>query len=304
MKPFQPSGVIPPLGLLLLAAAVLVGGAVIGVAVSFLSNFVYLILVFPMGMGLAGGALLAAAVRAGKVRSPVAAMVAGVLLALVIYGSLWTTDYLQLRTNEVDSFLAETPTVERAKVEQLFDQFLITETGQSGFLGYVLLQDQAGVSIGRVGSADNNSFNLGSTFSWVYWALELALILWFCITNGRKPAYEPFCEDCNTWFAKPNLAGTLGVSRQKEALGLIESSNFLKLGEEMQQNPAVPNLGFYLAICPQTCANSEAFFAVRLQKRDSRGNVTTKDIARGMISPIQLADLQKGIRNRKELYGQ
>jgi hypothetical protein len=187
-------------------------------------------------------------------------------------------------------------------VEAAVDVELIDATGQSGFLGYVLLQDLAGVSIGRVTSS-GKGVNLGAVGSWIYWGIELLLILWVAIVIGKKPASDPFCESCERWYGKEQIVGTLGASRSKELMTLVEGGQFMKLGEELQSNPATPNLGVFLATCGKDCTAGEAFLVVRTQTRDSKGNLTTKDLAKGMITSFQMQDLLRGIEARKALYG-
>ena len=302
MKPYQPSQVVPAGGAVILLAVAVVGGAVIGALGSLLANLIYLILLFPLLMGLIGGALIAAAVRAGKIRNPVVALAGGLVIGVVIYGSMWTADYLQFRNSVKSEILARAAAANLLDVESLIDEALVSQTGRPGFIGFLLVRDQAGVSIGRVGSG-SNPFNLGPVFSWVYWGIELLIILGMAAVIGRKPALEPFCEACKRWYGKPALLGTLGASRSQEALGLIEGNQFQKLGEELQSNPAMPNVGIFLATCGDGCANGDAYLAARLQNRNSKGNLELKDLAKGLISPILLQDLRRGIETRKALYG-
>lgn len=301
MKPYQPSQIVPAGGALLLVLAILIGGAVIGALVSLISNFVYLIFVFPLVMGFIGGGVVAIAVRAGKIRNPGVALLGGVLIGLVIYGSMWTVDYLQFRNAVKSEILKRTPNAGTAEMETYIDKVLVTETGQPGFLGFVLITDQDGVSIGKVGSS--NPINLGPTFSWVYWVLELLLIIWLAAQGGRTPAREPFCEACGRWYRKPELLGTLGTSRTKEILGLIEGNQFQRLGEELQSNPALPNVGVFLATCGEDCANGDSYLVTSQQNRNSKGGVVSKDLVKGLITPFQLQDLRRGIAERRSLYG-
>jgi hypothetical protein len=299
MKPYQPSLAVPAGGLVMLLLAALLGGAVIGGLVSILStNLIYVIVLFPIGMGLLGGWVIAAAVRAGKVRHPGMALAAAVLMGLVMYAAMWTTDFIQYRASTTASAQDLNP----ADADSYINSELVKKTGQPGFVGFVLLRDQEGE---RFGHLPDGSYwlNLGPTFSWIYWALELALIIWMSILVGRKPAYVPFCETCQRWLDQPKLVGTLGASRSKELLGYVESGNYLKLGEELQSNPALPNLGVFVADCGADCTDGDAFLAVRRQARNSNGNVTAKDVQSGLISSAQLQELRRGIENRKALYG-
>lgn len=271
MKPYQPSLIAPAGGVVILLLLSVVGGALVGAASSLLANLVYLIGVFPLLMGLLGGWLVATGVRAGKIRHPGVALGAAVLSGLVMYASLWAGSYLQ------------------------------SGGAQGDFVSYLVYVDQQGVWAVRLMSA--GLLNLGPLFSGVYWALELGLIVWLVVIIGRAPAYAPFSEVCGRWFEKPALQGTLGSRRSKEVLGLIENGQFLKLGEELQTNPALPNLGVFLVICETAGSAGEAYLALRSQTRDTRGNPAMKDIAAGLITTAQAQDLLQGIKNRKALYG-
>jgi hypothetical protein len=302
MKPYHPSLATPVRGLFLLILAAVVGSAIFGALVSLFSNLVYLIILFPALMGAIAGGFVAAAVRGGKIRNPAVAIVGAIVAGLVIYGSMWAVDYLQFRNTVKTELVKDSPKTDPADIEKLIDLGLMMETGQSGFVGYVLYQDQQGVSIGRVTSS-GKGVNLGPTFSWVYWGIEILIVLWLAILIGKNPASAPFCESCERWYGKDQLLGTLGASRSKELLALLDGGQFAKLGEELQSNPATPNLGVFMATCGKDCTAGEAFLAVRTQTRDSKGNLTTKDLAKGMITAFEMQDLLRGIEARKALYG-
>ena len=302
MKAYQPSHIVPAGGWVMLLTAAVLGGAAIGWGVSLLSNLVYLILIFPLLMGVIGGTILSAAVRTGKVRSPAAAIGAAVLMTLVMYGSMWASDYVQFRTIALADLQTSTPGLDPAQADARIDSVLKYQTGQDGFVGYVLYEDQQGVSLGRVGS-DQNQFNLGPVFSWAYWAVEVLIILWGVVRFGKKQADQPFCELCGQWYEKPLQLGSLGASRTKEVISLVENGQFVKLGEELQANPALPNVAVFTAGSAKDCVNGEMLLLVRSQVRDSRGNPTGKDLARGMISAAEAQELQRGVQNRRALYG-
>ena len=301
MKPYQPSLAAPAGGVLILVVAVLLGGTAVGVLVSLLTNLVYLILVFPLIMGLVGGAIVAAAVRSGKIRNPGIAIAAAVLIGIIIYAAMWTTGYVQFRNNSNADWLAKNPSANLAEADAGFDSELRLSTGQSGFLGYVLHEAAEGVSVGRIGSSDQNLLNLGPILSWIYWVVELIIILWASIRTGSKPAYEPFCETCGRWYEKPQLLGSLGASRSKEVLNLVENEQYVKLGEELQSNPALPNVGIFMTTPTPDCPNGDVLLVVRSQVRDSRGNPTAKELVSGMINAAQSQELQRGIQNRRSL---
>ena len=303
MKPYQPSLTAPITGLLILLLAVLLGGAAIGVLAALISNLIYLIILFPIGMGWLGGKFVAGAVRAGKIRNPGVAIGAGILIALVMYGAMWATEYFQYRNAQAAVILETQPQADQSAIDRQIDVDLINATGQAGFVGFVLQQDQQGVAIIQLPGFVTALNILGPFLSWVYWLVEVLLIAWVSVTMGRKPAYQPFCETCNRWHGEEKLLGTLGSKRSKEVVDLIENAQFLKLGEELQTNPSLPNVAVFLAQCGADCTDGDAFLAVRTQVRRSRGNTTATDLVTGMISPAQTQDVLQGIENRKALYG-
>jgi hypothetical protein len=279
MKPYQPSQIVPAGGALLLLLVILVGGFAIGALASFLANVLYIILVFPFLMGAIGGEFSLLSIRYGKIRNPSVALVGGLLMGLVIVVSFWLVSYLQF-TNNGAAF---------------------ANSAQPDFFKYIQVMAQKGVPVIHIGNVD--LLNLGPVFSWIYWAFEIILIVWLSSRPGKTQAREPFCETCNHWYPKPALLGTLGSSRQKEVLNLIESGQLQKLGEELQSNPALPNVGVFLATCGADCVDGDSYLAVNRQVRSSRGGVGATGLASGLISPPQLQDLQRGIEARRALYG-
>lgn len=286
MKPYQPSLAAPVKGLLILLLAVLLGGAVFGVLVSLLSNLIYVIILFPIGMGWLGGKLVAAAVRAGKIRNPGVAIGGSILIAVVMYGAMWAGEYIQFRN-----------------AQAVVTTNAASQAGQGGFIDFVSAEDQNGAAVLQLPALGIKVLNLGPVFTWAAWLVEMLLIAWLALVIGRRPATQPFCEACNRWHGAEQLLGTLGAKRAKEVTGLIESAQFLKLGEELQTNPSLPNVGVFLAQCGPGCAEGEAFLAVRSQVRGSGGRATATDLVTGMIPPAQTQEILRGIENRKALYG-
>ncbi len=303
MKPYQPSLAAPVKGLLILLLAVILGGAVLGALISLLSNLLYLIILFPIGMGWLGGKLVAAAVRAGKIRNPGVAIGAGILIALVMAAAMWVTGYLQFRNAQAAITRNTNPQAGQAEINQEIDAVLVNATGQSGFIGYVLIEDQKGAPVLQLPGSDRALLTLSPVLSWISWLVEVLLIAWLAVVIGRRPAYQPFCEFCNRWHGAEQLLGTLGAKRSKEVTSLIESAQFLKLGEELQTNPSLPNVGVFLAQCGPDCTEGDAFLAVRSQVRSSSGKANAKDLVTGMIAPAQTQEILRGIENRKALYG-
>jgi hypothetical protein len=69
MKPYRPSNKVPSAGFMWLLLSSILGGLAIGGLTFFVSNLIYLIILFPLGMGFAGGIVSATAIQQGKVRN-------------------------------------------------------------------------------------------------------------------------------------------------------------------------------------------------------------------------------------------
>src|SRR4028119_1972114 len=111
MKPYQPSNKVTSTGLKWLLLSSVIGCLGIGALTHLISLLVgYLIVVFPLAMGLTGGKVMVAAIRQGKVRNPAIATLFGVLSGLLMYGSLQGAGYWQFKlsaseqiTNELEA---------------------------------------------------------------------------------------------------------------------------------------------------------------------------------------------------------
>ena len=136
------------LSILSLIARTLVGGIVIGGVIAVAGQIIYLIIVFPLIMGVSGGVVAAVNVsRLGIRRRGVAALV-GIMLGLLIYGSYRYIDYL------------------------LFIRHL-TDTTSISFADYLHLVAGFGLTIGT----SSLSMPLGENLTWVYWIFEIILVI-------------------------------------------------------------------------------------------------------------------------------
>lgn len=279
MKTYQPTMKVPMSGLAGLAALVLAGGVLVGGALGFISNWFFIIFLYPILIGVVMGAVAAQGVRIGKVRNPVVAIIAAILAGFVAHWVFWLVGYqLFLGSASID---------------------LVQQTGQAGFVGYILWIGQSGLPVLRVGQGAG-FVPMGSVLTWIYLVAEIVVILFLVIPPARQQAERPFCETCQRWLGEPKLLGTLGVKRGEEILGYIQNGQFTRLGEELQRNPAMPNLGVFLASRGEECKEGEAFLVVKVQ---SRRKDNQNPLANGMIKEADARDLLQGIENRKNLYG-
>jgi hypothetical protein len=185
---YRPDGGCPPVGFLL-AAGISAAAALVGAwLVSFIGQWLYLILVFPLALGLAVGAVGAYGVKRGKLRSDWCASALGFLAGCLAMTAVHYFDYQR----SLDNAEKDLPGAR---------QFWAIQ-GKT-FLHYIDLAAEQGVQIGRVGHG--NGMNLGYVGSLIYWALEVLGVGVLALVMMRSAAREPFCTVCNTWKVERKL---------------------------------------------------------------------------------------------------
>lgn len=248
----------PLMGVLWLFGYVLLAGIVIGGLISLIGNFIYLILIFPIIMGVASGAVINSVVTSQKIRSPFVVIVAGLFATLVIYGSMHFADYLQFRNamaKEVQSQVIAEYGEEAPKedIQTFINYILVQETGLPGFIGYILLSAREGVSISSVGvgSSNDSGINLGA-FTWLYWLVEMGIIAWASIDPAYKKTRDLFCEHCDTWVAQGDHIGGIRPESIDQGIELIKRRDFIGLVKMLRNDTVLPSFEFYIRTC-KTC---------------------------------------------------
>jgi len=206
-----------------------------------------------MGTGMA----MTSIVTSQKIRSSVVVIAAGIFAAVVTYGSMHYTDYLQFRSSVAKqvqaSVLAEYgETATNEEVQVFIDYMLVKETGSPGFVGYILFSAEQGVSISHfgVGSSDSG-LNLG-IFTWVYWLAELGIIAYMGIEPANKKTKDLFCENCDKWVAEGEHIGGIQIGAANQAVELIKQRDFVGLLGILKKDTSLPSIEFYTRTC-NTC---------------------------------------------------
>lgn len=77
LEPVQPAGVEEPIDALLLFNSCIVIGVLVGLLGAAIGQLIWLIILFPIGMGFAVGMAATLVINARKVRAPALAMICG-----------------------------------------------------------------------------------------------------------------------------------------------------------------------------------------------------------------------------------
>ncbi len=226
MANYVPSGKVGGAGVVMSVGFGLVAGAVCAVAFHFVGRLFYLVLLFPLVWGLVIGAATAAGVRTGKCRNSAVGLVAGVIAAVASFGIFQT-----LENRHVHSAVLEAVGKEAAlpKDVDVYDEFLQQKHGGTGFMAHLSARAEMGMNISRAGRGGKDSKPMISGMGmYIYWFVELAIIAGVCGLMALAAAREPFCEKCEVWYEKTELAGIV-PSKLEEARRAIVARDYAKL---------------------------------------------------------------------------
>ena len=265
---------------------ILIGGVLTGLATAVIGSFFYIVLVFPLGMGIAGGKIVSVAVRVAKFKSAGQLLLVSVLTALVIYGSFHYSRYVALQvrmTLELAPSMGEYSTTEKLEIGKIFvDAALKEETGYPGFLGYMLYKAGSGISIGRFYS--QNRLNLTSLLAWLYWILEFGIILWITRSMGKKEMQVPVCENCGRRYRKEKHLGGTTPANEPLLLDLLKRNEMIELGQLIVKDAGLPSVELYMQRC-EACGKSTAYILVRRASLGVKGYVQLSDVSKTTLRP-------------------
>lgn len=262
--PYRAEGGYSPGSSALLLIASLATGLVLGLVFGFVRRWFYLILVFPVLIGLAVGGVGYWAVRQGKVRSTVLSGVSGLLGGLFAMLTMHYMGYLDFENN-VGPF---TPEV-RAQMRELLKKPLPNIVGPAADdkLGLAMLQDPAframigvkdfpsyvdfravvGVQISgsRNVGKQGGGLNLGYEGSYIYWLVEVLIVAGIAVFIQAQAAKQPFCNQCQNWKETRGLGMITRAEMAAMQSGELEA---LRSPPPATQNPQMVMVS--ASVCP------------------------------------------------------
>jgi hypothetical protein len=297
ISPYRSSNRIPIAGLLFLLMAVLCAGLVFGGLAFVISRLIWLIILFPIGLGLMGGAILAQIISKRHIRHPMLGLAAGIVMGIVIYGVLHYANYLAFHS-ELRQLLTEEHNIPDTDLQgQAIDAILAAETGSTGFFGYIKLEAQEGVSIGSIGRS--SMLRLNQPLTWGYWLIELCLISGAAALLAREAASKPFCESCQQWYRGGEHLGSVPEPNEQQFLAYVHSGSFRQAGGLLvEDSSSSPSLEVYLQCC-QHDQEHPSILAVRHASINRNGNLQFKDVLEGMISAYDVSEITRGQREQQ-----
>jgi len=275
----------------MLILGVIVGAALGGVlwAIEHFTSF-YLVLLFPLVAGAILGGVLAFIVRSSKVRNPLIAGLVGIVAAVVMYGVYHVASYYVTFRGQVREFILEdsneTPSDE--ELDAIINAVLESEVGDTGFVGYLKLTAEEGISITRAtASSSSSGLELKDELVWGYWVIEFLLAAGFAAWIAAKEARQPFDEEDNAWYGPPQFFAIAPAKARKDVLDALKNGDFQRAGTILtREDIKYPRLEIYMRqSATGGVGNKDVYLDIQHFQRKGRGN----SIKTGVVSQADLA---------------
>ena len=253
-------------------------GIMLGMAVSFIGRFFYLIVLFPLGMGAVVGAAGDWAIKKYKIRKPYLCGLTGLLAGCFTFLAMHYGDYehfegqltevpkeVRLIARNIDQFKAqgkEVPEEIREVIRQLeADRSALDVLRVGSFWDFMDYQARQGVTISKAGAGGGKGMNLGYTGSFIYWGLESLLLAGVALAIMYGAASLPFCLACETWKDEKVLGGS---STTAANLGTAVSGGDLAEVAGAIASPGGDTISMSAFVCPN--CGTEAPVEVKVTK--------------------------------------
>ena len=301
-KPYRPDGGLTGTGVVMLVCALGFIGGVLGFVAHLVAQYFYLIILFPILIGLALGGIGAVMAKHGRVRNPWVGGLAGFAGGVFAMTAMHYFDYQTFQSN-IAKYAAEDPENARhvefvrslPDIESAFDGRPISKEARqefaelrvASFPQYMDAMALQGVQIkGRGGSASN----LGYTGSYIYWGLEVLLVAGITFFMVRLQATQPYCRVHDEWKTETVLGGFNGEPQTvAAALNSGDLSRLAAAGPDPQGGSAVLS-AFTSPSC--TDQSTDVVYAVTGVTVDKKGNVQRKLLARSVWPGDSLDDVR------------
>jgi hypothetical protein len=299
VEPYRPDGGFQWSGVSLVIGVLGIAGLALGFVAHLIGQWFWMILVFPIFLGIALGAVGALAIKWGKVRSPWIGGIAGFLGGCGAMLVMHYCEYRDFRAEQqklpegvrqffkfMKEMRAENPNFpmpqlqaprNNAKDQPNLEEML-KDMSVEDFPGFMHRMAERGVRI--KGSHDfgnkDRGMNLGYYGSFIYWGIEVLIVAGIAFAVMRKRAAAPFCRTCDQWKVNRPL-GTLHSSAEVGVSALRDGD----IGRFAQAQPFVSggNILVLAAVCPGCGQSATVDVEMQLVTANSKGQKTTKTIA-------------------------
>jgi hypothetical protein len=264
VRPYQAEGGLNAAGVLLVMILEIASGLVLGVIASLVSRLFYLILFFPLAIGLGTGMAGALGVQWGKVRNRAVTALIGFLGGCGAMFAMHYCDYLFFRSKvpgEVAPHL--------------------------GFFDYIDATAEVGVSITH-SPVGKGGTNLGYIGTYIYYLVEIFIVAGVSLAVVTVAASKPYCSRCNNW-------------KKKYYLGHLDNppdhaAQSVRLGELQALQPSKGTsslVRLFVHVCPDCRGEGAIDVLVQQVSRNEKNEEQVTALVHATYPPEALAAFQQ-----------
>jgi hypothetical protein len=297
VQPYQPDGGFTASGLVTMLGAMLVAGALIGFAAHWVSQLFYLIVLFPILIGLALGFVGKRLVKFANLRNPLLGGLAGFVGGVAAMTMMHYFDYQTFRGMVAAQApdIVEVARLSKQQRENEYPQFEDPAAARElveaydGFPGYMNFSARQGVEIksSRGSSGKDKPLNLGFVGSYIYWVVETLIVAGITFAMVRGQTREPFCTDCSLWKSFRRL-GAFGGEPDAAVVG-VTGGDVNALAAAKPGALSSP-LELHVAECAN-CRRAHASVKLELLTTNKEGKLERKILAHTMWPADSVAAL-------------
>ncbi|WP_428939475.1 hypothetical protein [Fontivita pretiosa] len=296
---YHPDGGVSAAGFGMLVSALVLIGAALGFVAHWVSQYFWLILLFPIGIGLILGFVGQRMVKSGRIRNPAVGGLAGFLGGALAMSLMHYFDYESFRKElaQVDPQLLQIAQLPPEQRQQLIRDDLAEQDRQAlealfeaaqvkTFFDYMEMEARHGVELKKTGRGQG--LNLGYYGSYIYWIVEILIVAGITFGMVKNATSQPFCAACDQW-------------KQSRVLGFFSgdpaaATRSIQAGDLNQMRAAgstaeLTNHRLSVAWC-SSCGD-EGTIHLKLEQitTDGKGNVTTRTVAHGTYPAVAMSAL-------------
>jgi hypothetical protein len=263
VEPYRDTRPLPVGGTLALLLGMSAAGLAVGSIASFVAQWFYLAVIFPLGMGLLAGGAGQYLVRMGKARGRLACGLAAVLTGVVTILAFHFGGFLR------ELAVAE-PQAPGTRARALRDP--------AEFVRYVERRAEEGVTVGGslLRRAKPMRWRHGEFY--VYWGLEALVVTLAAVAPLRLASAVPPCERCGRWQEERPL-GLVPHGPADEVTGPLRAGELLALLAAAAP-PGDDGLLLKAAVCPGCGAEAPVVVSLERRKPDAKGRTDATPLDR------------------------
>lgn len=282
--------------MILLVPISIILGLLIGTAAYYVSKIFYLVIIFSFGVSFITMLIHLRLLEYLKIRHRLVSVASGIAIGSIVVVMFHYLPFAEVKR----AFVADGVNnyhVNQYVAEQVFNEMLAEETGQSGLLGFLMYRANVGEQF--VGTLVINyapvheySFSIRSSGAWLYWFLEAVIIILPAAWVGLKVAKNPFNDRVNEWYkGLPYQIGSVIMENRDKFSNLMQDNYLFEAAELILPEDGAPHprIEIYQNHCKDE--NGDILLSIKETGRNKKGKYERKMIQQWEISREEFAGL-------------